>query len=103
MQFLLVLAAGYALLCWWNGKSLRPAAIGRRLGRRLRGLRRSGATIADMDEAEAQRLLGLEPDAGAGDVRDAHRRLMARVHPDVGGSAELARRVNAARDRLLRR
>ena len=35
------------------------------------------------------------------EIRDAHRRLIARVHPDAGGSAELAHRVNAARDTLL--
>ncbi len=31
----------------------------------------------------------------------AHRRLIAKVHPDTGGSAELAHRVIAARDTLL--
>ncbi len=36
-------------------------------------------------------------------VRAAHCRLVASVHPDRGGSAELARRVNAARDLLLGR
>ncbi|HEY0327355.1 MAG TPA: molecular chaperone DnaJ, partial [Allosphingosinicella sp.] len=30
-----------------------------------------------------------------------HRRLIARVHPDAGGSEELARRINAARDALI--
>ena len=35
------------------------------------------------------------------EIRDAHRRLIAKVHPDAGGSAELAHRVNAARDALL--
>jgi hypothetical protein len=103
MQFLLLLAVGYALMCWWNGKSLHPAAVGKRLGRRLRSVRRPGASTADMGEAEARRLLGLGPGAEAPEIRDAHRRLMARVHPDLGGSAELALRVNAARDRLLRR
>ncbi len=34
-------------------------------------------------------------------IRAAHPRLIAGVHPDRGGSAELARRVNAARDLLL--
>ena len=31
----------------------------------------------------------------------AHRRMIARVHPDAGGSAGLATRVNAARDALI--
>jgi DnaJ homolog subfamily C member 19 len=55
------------------------------------------------DEAEALAVLGLKPDADADAIRAAHRRLAASVHPDRGGSAELASRVNAARDLLLRR
>ena len=55
------------------------------------------------DVAEARAILGVGPDATAGDVRAAHRRLVSAVHPDKGGSAELTRRINAARDVLLRR
>ncbi|MEI9926517.1 MAG: J domain-containing protein [Sphingomonas sp.] len=36
-------------------------------------------------------------------IRAAHRRLAAAVHPDKGGSADLTRRINAARDTLLKR
>jgi curved DNA-binding protein CbpA len=46
-------------------------------------------------------VLGVAPDADAEAIRAAHRRLAANVHPDRGGSDELARRVNAARDLLL--
>jgi DnaJ homolog subfamily C member 19 len=52
---------------------------------------------------EAQRLLELGPDADLAAVREAHRRLLRRVHPDAGGSAELTRRVNEARDILIAR
>ena len=47
--------------------------------------------------------LGLTPGqhVTADDVRKAHRRLMQRVHPDLGGNDYLASRVNAARDVLL--
>lgn len=55
------------------------------------------------DTAEAQALLGLSPAATADDVNAAWRRLISQVHPDHGGSAELARRVTAARDLLLTR
>ena len=55
------------------------------------------------DEAEARAILGLERGADADAIRTAHRRLVASVHPDRGGSADLARRVNAARDLLLKR
>jgi len=54
-----------------------------------------------MDAAEARRVLGLPADADVASIRAAHRRLVARVHPDQGGSADLAGRVNAARDILL--
>ena len=51
--------------------------------------------------AEARALLGIGERASLQEIRDAHRRLIARVHPDTGGSAELATRVNAARDTLV--
>ena len=54
------------------------------------------------DAAAARRLLGVGRDADADAIRAAHRRLAAEVHPDRGGSAETARRVNAARDLLLK-
>ncbi|GAB5505744.1 MAG: DnaJ domain-containing protein [Rhizobiaceae bacterium] len=54
-----------------------------------------------MTEEEAYKVLGLEPGASAADIRKAHRRLMQRVHPDVGGSPFLAARINAAKDVLL--
>jgi hypothetical protein len=50
---------------------------------------------------EARRLLGVRPGASLAEIREAHRRLIARVHPDAGGSDELAHRVNAARDALV--
>lgn len=55
------------------------------------------------DEGEARAVLGVGADADADAIRAAHRRLVASVHPDRGGSAELTRRVNAARDLLLGR
>jgi DnaJ homolog subfamily C member 19 len=55
------------------------------------------------DEADARAILGVGRDADAEAIRAAHRRRVAGVHPDRGGSAELARRVNAARDLLLKR
>lgn len=51
--------------------------------------------------ADARALLGVGPDASLAEIREAHRRLIARVHPDAGGTAELARRLNEARDTLV--
>jgi hypothetical protein len=54
-----------------------------------------------MSEEEAYQILGLEPGAGPELIRQAHRRLMQRVHPDLGGTDFLAARINAAKDILL--
>lgn len=63
--------------------------------------RRRKVQASAMRPAEARAILQLTDKASAAEVREAHRRLIARVHPDAGGSADLARRVNAARDALL--
>jgi DnaJ homolog subfamily C member 19 len=63
--------------------------------------RRQRPSSKPMPVADARRLLGVGEGATLQEIRDAHRRLIAKVHPDTGGSAELAHRVNAARDTLL--
>ena len=57
--------------------------------------------LSSMPVDEARALLGVGPEASLADIRAAHRRLIARVHPDAGGSTELAHKVNAARDTLV--
>jgi hypothetical protein len=54
-----------------------------------------------MTKEEAYKLLGLEAGAAAADVRKAHRRLIQRLHPDIGGTSFLAARINEAKDVLL--
>lgn len=51
---------------------------------------------------DARKLLGLGPDADARAIRAAHRRLIASVHPDKGGTEALAAQINAARDLLIK-
>lgn len=55
-----------------------------------------------MARGDAARLLGIAADADAETVIDAHRRLIAKVHPDTGGSAELAAQINQARETMLK-
>lgn len=78
MKLLVALAIMYAI--WWLG-----------------GRRKSPA----LSVGEARELLGVPASAGEKEIRAAHRRLIGRVHPDAGGSAALAGRVNAARDLLV--
>jgi hypothetical protein len=56
-----------------------------------------------MSKEEAYRVLGLEPGASEAEIKAAHHRLIAGLHPDRGGSSFLAAQVNRARDVLLGR
>ncbi|MGH6781356.1 MAG: J domain-containing protein [Sphingomonadaceae bacterium] len=79
-KLILLIGIVAILWLWWRGRSAAPA----------------------MTVTEARLLLDVAPDADAETIRAAHRRIIARVHPDAGGSAELARKINAARDLLLK-
>ncbi len=56
-----------------------------------------------MSEQEAHEILGLQLGADTSAIREAHRALIKRLHPDGGGSTYLASRVNQAKDVLLYR
>ncbi|MDP3377798.1 MAG: hypothetical protein Q8S53_05490, partial [Brevundimonas sp.] len=53
-----------------------------------------------MSREEALAILGLTEGASAADIRAAWKRLMQKVHPDVGGSNRLAQILSEAKDAL---
>ncbi|WP_298744489.1 molecular chaperone DnaJ [uncultured Brevundimonas sp.] len=101
--FSAVLIAGAVLLAA-RGSWLAAAALaGAGLWLTLASRQRIAPPRAEaMTAAEARSLLGVGADATPQQINAAWKRLMARAHPDQGGTEGLASRLNAARDRLLK-
>ncbi len=54
-----------------------------------------------MSYDEARQILGLEETFSDEDVKLAYKKLIQKLHPDKGGNAYLAARINLAKDKLL--
>jgi hypothetical protein len=61
----------------------------------------SGRSVRRQALDRARNLLGVKTRANRQEIIEAHRRLLAMVHPDRGGTADLVHEANAARDLLL--
>lgn len=59
------------------------------------------ASESAMSVSEAREILGVNEGASKQEITYAHRKLMAKLHPDKGGSTFLATRVNLAKDTLI--
>lgn len=65
--------------------------------------RRTPLPFTGMSETEARSVLGVGAEASIDQIQAAYRARMRTAHPDRGGDAAAAKRLNAARDRLLKR
>ena len=91
--------------CRTDAESLRvlEAYLDRRLNVDWRSARQPPprGPRSDMTHEEALAVLGLAEGASEEEIRAAHRRLIRRTHPDAGGTADLAARINRAKDVLV--
>ncbi|MBL6613399.1 MAG: molecular chaperone DnaJ [Reyranella sp.] len=91
-----------------DSRRVLEAYLDRRLGTDWRNSQQApphgsspGGPRVDMTREEALAVLGLAEGASVEEIKAAHRRLIQRMHPDVGGTADLAARINRAKDVLL--
>lgn len=79
------------IIFWWASRRFRPTAPPPP----------SSSISPTLTERDAREVLGLGLAPSREDIIEAHRRLMQKVHPDLGGSTYLARQLNEAKKVLL--
>mmetsp|Transcript_16621 Transcript_16621/g.25865 ORF Transcript_16621/g.25865 Transcript_16621/m.25865 type:complete len:113 (-) Transcript_16621:193-531(-) len=101
MHFFWLMAGGYALRMVSQGTFRQitkvvsaPFTSGPKLYYR-------GGFESVMTRPEASRILGVRQTASKDKITKAHRKLMALNHPDTGGSAYMATKINEAKKCLM--
>ncbi len=95
LAFMVLFAAGAVMAIeFWRGDRIENAES---------DVRPARVSPRAMSHEEAASVLGLGVDAEAEEIRAAHRKLIAQIHPDKGGTDYLAAKINEARDLLLGR
>jgi len=93
LAFMVLLAAGGVMAIeTWRGKKINEE---------LQEDAPPASLQKSMTREEALSVLGLSEDASADDIKAAHKKLIAQIHPDKGGTDYLAAKINEARDFLL--
>lgn len=88
MRFLII-AAALSVFCKWALGKWPWEYLSQRQSTRRQAISR------------ARRLLAVSEHANRSEIVAAHKRLVAMVHPDRGGTGEQVHEANAARDLLL--
>lgn len=83
----------------WREELAKRAPSGAETGRRRRGWGRPEPET--MNRQDALKILGLDGDPSEEEIKDAHRNLMMKHHPDRGGSDYFAAKINQAKEILL--
>ena len=93
LAFMVLLAAGgVSAIELWRDRAVREDAAANAAAK---------PPTPVMDASEAARVLGVPDNADAAAIRAAHKKLIAQIHPDKGGTDYLAAKINEARDVML--
>jgi len=82
-------------------KHLKFFQIPKSRGRRNNAYEPKEKTLNPMTKKEAREILGVDQSSNKAEIKSAYKKMMGKNHPDKGGSAFLAARINEAKDKLL--
>ncbi len=97
LAFMLLLAAGgVTAIEMWRERAMKEDEA------RSGGAMTAPAKTA-LSKSEAASVLGVDETADSDAVKSAHKKLIAQLHPDKGGTDYLAAKINEAREVMLRK